>query len=379
MTANRGSYSKYWVFTLNNPEDNDIPKEWPEVEFCFWQLETGDSGTPHLQGYVAFTSNKRMTWLKKQCHPRCHWENRKGNHEQAKHYNTKPHVGCECEHCKKNRNGRLAGPWDIGTVPESMRGKRTDMLSLKRKLDSGATLADVARDDETFAVVAKYYRWIPLYLSLTGKQRDWATETVVYWGAPGIGKSRRVRHEAGPDAFWLSKPGGQTCWWDGYIGQAVVVIDEFYGWIARDLMCRICDRYPLNVETKGGSQPFLAKKIFITSNEHPSAWWSKIGLGAMTRRLSAPLGCVIEMTIPWYPTLPPLTPISEATIDSAAQAVSDLWCDEEELAQTPVEQPDPPVDMPVQQEAEWPVQFGYIDVRPLGGNIDYESWGGPFM
>jgi len=366
MTTNRGSYTKYWVFTLNNPESNDIPKEWPEVEFCFWQLEKGASGTPHLQGYVGFESNKRMTWLKRQCHVRCHWENRKGSHDQAKHYAEKPHKDCTCKHCIENAAGRLAGPWELGSVPENARqGKRMDMLSLKRKLDSGATLADVAGDDETFAVVAKYYRWIPLYISLTGKQRSWPTETLVYWGAPGIGKSKRALHEAGPKAFWLSKPGGQTTWWDGYIGQEVVVIDEFYGWIARDLMCRICDRYPLNVETKGGSQPFLAKKIIITSNEHPSAWWTKVGLGPMVRRLQAPLGCVIEMTIPWYPPAPPLPPVP--------QDVRDLFA-YEELTKTPVEEPDPPVDMPMSPSEAWNGEADYIDVRPLGGNVDYESW-----
>lgn len=42
-------------------------------------------------------------------------------------------------------------------------------------------------------------------------------------------------------------------------------------------------------------QPFLAKKIIITSNVHPTEWWPKVGLGAMVRRLTAPLGKVVFM------------------------------------------------------------------------------------
>ena len=63
--------------------------------------------------------------------------------------------------------------------------------------------------------------------------------TQVIWGAPGIGKTSKARDLAGPEAFWLSRPAGQTAWWDGYVGQEVVVIDEFYGWLSLDFMCRL--------------------------------------------------------------------------------------------------------------------------------------------
>ncbi len=116
------------------------------------------------------------------------------------------------------------------------------------------------------------------------------------------GKSRRALHEAGADAYWVRKPqnnGG--LWFDGYDGHANVVIDEFYGWISRDLMCRLCDRYPLLVDTKGGAVSFLAKKIWITSNQSPVMWWQKVGLGPMERRLSVPNGEVVNLTQMWFP------------------------------------------------------------------------------
>lgn len=369
MTQQNQPRTKYWVFTLNNPRSNDLPEEWPEVDFCFWQREKGQLGTEHLQGYVGFTSNKRRTWVNQKC-TKGHWEPRKGNHEQAQAYSTKVET-------------RIAGPWQTGEVPELCKGKRNDLVSLKRKLDEGVSEREIAMDESTFPVWAKYGKVIPRYRALRGIQRRWPTTTVVYWGAPGVGKSRRALDEGGPDAFWLSKPAGNTAWWDGYIGQDVVVIDEFYGWIARDLMCRICDRYPLNVETKGGSTPFLAKKIIITSNEHPVAWWHKVGLGAMERRLNGTLGKIVEMTVPYLGLAPPAAP--------APPDVDLSWLSSGEILPpspwTPV-QPDPPVNMPVSphqddhqvQEYLAFEEGPYIDVRPLGGPTDFlppSHWGEP--
>ena len=43
--------SKAWMFTLNNPEDDQAPAGWPDVKYCKWQKEEAPTtGTPHLQG-----------------------------------------------------------------------------------------------------------------------------------------------------------------------------------------------------------------------------------------------------------------------------------------------------------------------------------------
>jgi len=90
------------VFTINNPgEDLQVPASWTGVDYAIWQLEKGENGTPHLQGYVCFTTNKRLSVLKK-LHATAHWEIRAGTHTQAKDYNSK-------------LDTRQAGPWEKGT------------------------------------------------------------------------------------------------------------------------------------------------------------------------------------------------------------------------------------------------------------------------
>lgn len=41
-------------------------------------------------------------------------------------------------------------------------------------------------------------------------------------------------------------------------------------------MLRLLDRYPFNVQFKGGSLPFTSKKIYITSNQEPRTWYKNV-------------------------------------------------------------------------------------------------------
>lgn len=272
---------------------------------------------------------KQLSNIKKNCSATAHWEARQGTHEQAVAYVSKAET-------------RKAGPWEIGEQLaewlNKQQGKRNDLLSLKRKLDEGQTERQIAEADDTFPAWAKYSRAIARYNMLRRmNERTWITHTTVYWGPPGTGKTRRALHEAGEGAYWLPKPENNgMLWFDGYEGQEVVVIDEFYGWIARDKMQRMCDRYPLLVQTKNGTVPFNPKRIIITSNEHPAAWWPKVGLGAMTRRLEGTYGKIEEMVSAWQPPqiVEPAAPAPPALVE-AVQVLGSLICDESPLPENP--------------------------------------------
>lgn len=301
--------SKYWVFTINNPIDDQIPARFADTEYVVWQREKGANGTEHLQGYVIFTKSKRLTGVKK-IHGSAHWESRMGTHAQAKEYVTKTAT-------------RVGGPWEEGDEPaDKEQGKRNDLLTLKRKLDEGKSESEIARDPETFPVWAKHYKVVARYKTLTGQQRNWPTFTQVIWGAPGLGKTRKALELAGPDAYWLPRPAGQTAWFDNYIGQETIVIDEFYGWLPLDLLCRLLDRYPMQVETKGGSTMMLARKVIITSNVPPAQWYKlpPERLNALFRRLSMPLGTIEHMLVPYVPAQGPATPLAPIPEDSPLDA-----------------------------------------------------------
>jgi len=107
----------------------------------------------------------------------------------------------------------------------------------------------------------------------------------VFWGGTGTGKSRRAWDEAGMDAY-AKDP--RTKFWDGYVSETNVVIDEFRGGIDIAHILRWLDRYPVRVEIKGSSRPLNAEKIWITSNICPRAWYPETDgdtMEALLRRL----------------------------------------------------------------------------------------------
>jgi len=91
-----------------------------------------------------------------------------------------------------------------------------------------------------------------------------------------------------PDAYWKDN----TKWWPGYAGQRSVIWDEFGGWsMAPSDYNKIFDRYPHQVETKGGSVALRATNFIIISNFTPGSWWdptkTRVNIDAVTRRIGA--------------------------------------------------------------------------------------------
>ena len=107
----------------------------------------------------------------------------------------------------------------------------------------------------------------------------------VLWGRTGTGKSRTAWEQA---TFAAYPKDPRTKWWDGYTGQDHVVIDEFRGDIDIAHLLRWFDRYPVLVETKGGTVPLRATVIWVTSNLSPRAWYPTLDeetYQALERRL----------------------------------------------------------------------------------------------
>lgn len=93
--------SSRWCFTINNPTEDDAPVHWLKktgVQFCIFQREVGESGTPHFQGYLVVPERKYLGFMKT-LSPRAHWEVAKGDFRSQLVYCSK----------RKERTGRDTG------------------------------------------------------------------------------------------------------------------------------------------------------------------------------------------------------------------------------------------------------------------------------
>lgn len=90
-----GSQGKRWVFTLNNPSDQEIDVLFQlstKVQYLVFGREVASTGTHHLQGFVVFLKNTRFNAVKLAISSRCWCEVAGGTCEQAAQY------------CKKDNN-----------------------------------------------------------------------------------------------------------------------------------------------------------------------------------------------------------------------------------------------------------------------------------
>jgi hypothetical protein len=102
MTDKEERYFRDWVFTLNNPETNqmEVIQKSELIRYMIFQLELATTGTKHMQGYVEFHEPISFSnaislfadgWI----------DQRRGSREQAKIYCTKEET-------------RIDGPWTFG-------------------------------------------------------------------------------------------------------------------------------------------------------------------------------------------------------------------------------------------------------------------------
>lgn len=312
--------SRKWCFTLNNPTEDDLARVSelvdvsPEPSVFRWivgQLERGESGTPHLQGTVHFTSPVRLTGARTALgfpggSP--HLEPQRGDNEQARAYVAKP-SGLDSP----------ADEYSFEFGAPSSQGARTDLAAFEAGVREGRTLQELAQDH--FGVLLKYpagarlthglfntaaaYRGpveVRLFFSLCcSLSHACFSQVVVLFGASGAGKTRAVYDRAGDHAlvYPVPEPTSRT-FFDGYHDQPIILLDDFScRWFPLTELLKLLDRYPHFLHTKGGSaarfpnfrpRPGLPTPvIYLTSNVAPWRWYRGVSTEqyrALLRRFS---------------------------------------------------------------------------------------------
>lgn len=269
----RNGRGRKWCFTINNytaAEEKHLIDSVDEgtLAYVIFGRETGDNGTPHLQGYCEFPKRVRFSTVKRVL-PRAHIEKTKAADPKK-----------AIDYCKKD------GDWfEKGRC--TTQGKRTDLDAIRSRILEGASENDIA--NEHFASWCRYRKSFTYYRGLVQGPRNWKSFVHVLWGKTGVGKTRIVYDLYGAENIWVFRGKG---WFDGYTGQSVALFDDFRGaesGIPIGLFLRLLDRYPLSVGTKGSFTNWVPRKIYITSNDVPGSWYPNATyetFNALTRRFN---------------------------------------------------------------------------------------------
>lgn len=254
LTSQTSVQGRKWCYTLNNPTDDELCEafslwggEGSNVLYHVCGKELSSTGTPHLQGYIFFVGNVRLSTLSSQYfNKRAHFECALGTHLQNKTY------------CSKDGNF-----FEHGKFPEDAR-KGTGARE-ERRWDEARLAAIEGRIDDVDSNI-----YLPYYRTLKEIKKDHMTQSSDLdgccgewlWGSSGAGKSWKARRENPIFYYKLANK-----WWDGYQGEDVVIIEDLdpsHKVLGHHLKLW-SDRYSFNAETKGGMTNIRPKKLVVTS------------------------------------------------------------------------------------------------------------------
>ncbi len=281
QVAIRQGSSKAWCFTLNNYTKSEVRqiknyiKERTITYLCYGKEKGRARKTPHLQGYVRFTSKVSF----KTAHllfPRAHLEAACGSPKE------------NIKYCSKD--GRFK---EYGLRPSQ--GARGD-LDVVRALAAEDGMRDVVAYHNLQQI-----RVAEKYLTYNEAKRNWKTEVIWIWGKSGVGKSRmahKIAEQAVEENFYMKSDGSK--WWDGYDKHPMIILDDFRpSWWKMTYMLRLLDRYACQVETKGGHRQILARGIVITSIRSPRVIYNASEPDEPNKQLIRRITRIIHMDVPF--------------------------------------------------------------------------------
>lgn len=252
-----------FCFTLNNWTEREYTQLTSsaftaKMKWLIIAKETGDSNTPHLQGALilntqtAFSTVKKLPGL-----TRAHLEPMHGSPQDSLAY------------CSKQDSV----PFVYGTLPTP--GKRNDLYNVVDQILEGKSIKEISENTEGAVAVVKFFKGLTVLRSITRPKRT--TPPMVMWvyGQTGTGKTRSCFEWANKlGDVWISS--GGLRWFDGYDGQDSAIFDDFRSkGVSFSFLLRLLDRYPLQVEFKGGFVEWTPRYIFITAPEKPADMFSK--------------------------------------------------------------------------------------------------------
>lgn len=269
-----GGRYRSFVFTSFAEE---LKPDLDKFKYICWQKEIcPETKREHYQGYGWLRRQQRLSGVKKLLgDPSVHVEQRRGTHEDAIAY------------CSKKESAIPDTFFEHGDRRGEKRKMTDDVYQMIKKRK---TVHEILEEHPSAIFQAKAIAHLRNSFVAKDAQLFRFLEVSVYWGAPGTGKTRAVFDEHGfQDVYTLASTDGNSVWFDGYEGQPVLLIDDFYGWIKFHFLLRVLDGYPLQLPVKGGFSWALYTKVYITSNSPPSQWYSTIygdTRAAMDRRIT---------------------------------------------------------------------------------------------
>jgi len=259
--------SRVYRWTFFPPDDYDIwdhidPKIFKSIVF---QAEIcPDTGRFHFQGFFRLFNAKKLRGAQKMLHPTV-----KMNMEVPDGSDWDNYVYCT----KIETRVEDTLPYECGVFSDEQ-GRRTDLEDIGEQILEGIPMYEIAAARPKHYI--RYHSGMESLASLVESNfpviRD--ATFILILGETGSGKTQFCLDNY-PDSFWPTKATSEM-WWDGYHGQATIVLDNFAsGFMGFIDLCRLLDTPPLRLKIHHGFVYWKATTttLIITSTKPIEDWY----------------------------------------------------------------------------------------------------------
>lgn len=255
-------------YLVQRDEFAPITEKIKEADYMVYQYEIStEKPSLHIQGYIRFANARTLGGVKKLLEK---WSEEKGPHLDISRGNALENK----EYCTKLES-RMDGPFEFGECPTG--DDKADLVrAWEMFCEGGGVTAKLMAEYPTYTTMYsekwKKIKWDIDHVDWKPQKEYKKKEVIVLWGDTEAGKTRYA-FERG--AFLVTLSSDYP--FDDYRGQKVVCFDEFRGQLSIDDFLRLTDGYPTTVRALyHGNVPFIAERIYVTSNLHPKDWYKNL-------------------------------------------------------------------------------------------------------
>lgn len=246
---------------------------------CGYEVAKGEGGYKHWQCYIQLNKQARLSALHKMfpLGGKFHCEKQKGSNEEARNYCWKGQF--EEEPTKYPQPSSCTFEWGVFCEGEGM---NRPLHNIKKLIDDGLNHKEIVDSNEDyFKCYGKYHSWLYKYKHLVDEskynRRRKPIETHCIVGDCAVGKTESIYNKYGDEnVYKLDNPNGDNKNWNGYNGQKILIIDDFYSWIRMSDMMKILDNKPYRCRALGDYSLARWEKVYITSNKSPDLWFPDV-------------------------------------------------------------------------------------------------------
>ena len=262
--------SKSWFCVFNNPEEHGFDGEPQEIcdnivaawvdnnptRSCAVTYCVSADGLKHCHVVLEDTKAMRFSSVKK-AFPSMHIEPTKGNKEQAEDYINKRGKFEE-------KGEQVLASARYGEI-KAAQGQRRDFEVISELIEQGLTPQQIFEENFSFRRYDKMIK--QAYFDRRMKSVPRIRDVAVSWhvGAPGTGKTyeyTKLCEKYGDDNVYMLNDYGKGGF-DDYIGQKVLCMDEFRGYIRFSLLMNYLDGYRVQIPCRYSNGYALWDEVHI--------------------------------------------------------------------------------------------------------------------